>query len=227
MSALAPGVVAVLATTGGETLDRTLRAFGGTGRRVVVVDPLGAVTARTLACLTPGEAHRAFDGERVLAVMEGEAPTGPLGAALCDGLPASARVAVRHVGTGWSLEPRLGAWRCGAWSIARFGFRPAGTVSPGPRPTHLPGALVAEYGDVESALARLDAAAAAVAALVDEAGGTVTLGGTMMASLAATIRALLARAPTRLGAGRWIGAAVLGYAEILARIKVHERRGRP
>jgi hypothetical protein len=148
-------------------------------------------------------------------------------AALRDGMPESARVAVRHVGVGGAsnrVEVR-GAAERGPWLDSASRPRAFARRARLGR-ARLPGALVAEYGDVESALVRLDAGGGGSCGARRRGRRRVTLGARMTASAAMTAQAFLGRAPGRLGAGRWIGAALLGYAEILARIKVHERRGR-
>jgi hypothetical protein len=166
----------------------------------------------------------------VLAVLEGEAPTPELVRALgAADLSASAgaRVCVRHVGRGWQLEPRGGALRYGPWSIELFGLRGAPGPTAAARTSRtLPGALVAEHGDVEAALAGLDATADALAALLDGAGARVGMAATARAAARTGFRALAGRAPRRLGWGRWIGAALLAYGDVLAYAKVLERRGR-
>lgn len=224
MNTASGATVAVLATSAGDGLVRSLGAFAPVARRILVVDPVGCARAAAVR-------HRAVLGTDpalregpVLAVLEGETPTPELAEALAAGdVGGAARVRVRHVGLGWELEPRGGSPRYGAWSVERFGLGDARATFGRPM---LPGALVAEHGDVESALARVDAVAAALAALLDHPGATVGMTRTARAAASTGLRALAGRAPRRLGWGRWIGAALLAYGELLAYTKVVERRGR-
>lgn len=219
--------VALLATRGGSDLARSVAAFEAAGLRATVVDPLDRARACPAPRVAADDATDAFGGASVLAAVEGEAPTAALAAALAARPPAPdgvARVALRHVGRGWELEPRGGAPRYGPWGVERFGLR--GVGKPARAAGRLPGALVRLHGDVESAIARLDAAADALAALLDGAGGRVGMLPTAWAAGVAGLRALGGRAPTRLGWGRWIGAALLAYADVVPYVKVVERRGR-
>jgi hypothetical protein len=218
--------VAVLATTAGSELDRTVAAFAAATSRVLIVDPLGRAAGAAVRCGAEG-ASDAIGDESVLAVIEGEVPTAPLADAVRATTVAArtARVVVRHVGRGWSLEPRGGMLRYGPWTTERFGLVGAAAVAPNAS-ARLPGALVAQHGDIDTALARLDAVAGALAALLDAAGVRIGVATAAGAALGTATRALLGRAPGALGWGRWVGAVLLAYADLLAYTKVLERRGR-
>lgn len=208
--------VAVLATRGGPDLERTVEAFGS-GSRVVVVDPLRRVSG------TGGVGLERHDP--VLAVLEGELPTRDLSEAVgtTDAPPGRARVCIRHVGRGWTIEPRGGGLRYGPWGAARFGL---GADETGGAVSRLPGALVSEHGGVDTALARLDAVAAALAALLDEADAELGLAATVRQAVRTWTRVVSGASPQSLGWGRWIAAGLLAYRDVLAATKLLELRGR-
>jgi len=215
------GRVVVVATRDAAAVRRSVAAVDGM-HDVVVVDPLGCAGDAGVRVIDANAAAGHLSSGPVLALFAGETPSRELLAALPGAEADVGRVQVVHRGRGWSLEPRRGEVRWGRWGADRLG--PSGSA-PTRRARRLPGVVIAEHGDVESTLQEMDARADAVAVLLDAATAPVALAPAVRAVLRRGFAALAGRAPSRLGFGRWIGAALLAYGDALTYAKLLERRG--